>query len=92
MTSLRTLDRLLTGRPGTLVPGSGFGVPGSGLRIRDSRFGIRDSDDVASGFSRKKTGGKRWRWLVLDLVFVGVSVLFFVVSIGYVAACERLMK
>jgi hypothetical protein len=30
--------------------------------------------------------------MVLDLVFVGVSVLFFVVSIGYVAACERLMK
>jgi hypothetical protein len=29
---------------------------------------------------------------VLDLVFVGVSVLFFVVSIGYVAACDRLMK
>jgi hypothetical protein len=30
--------------------------------------------------------------MVLDFVFVGVSVLFFVVSIGYVAACERLMK
>jgi hypothetical protein len=30
--------------------------------------------------------------MVLDLVFVGVSVLFFVVGIGYVAACERLMK
>ena len=29
---------------------------------------------------------------MLDLVFVGVSVLFFVVSIGYVAVCERLMK
>jgi hypothetical protein len=29
---------------------------------------------------------------VLDLVFVGVSVLFFAVSIGYVAACERLIK
>jgi hypothetical protein len=29
---------------------------------------------------------------MLDFVFVGVSVLFFVVSIGYVAACERLMK
>jgi hypothetical protein len=29
---------------------------------------------------------------MLDLLFVGVSVLFFVVSIGYVAACERLMK
>jgi hypothetical protein len=29
---------------------------------------------------------------VLDLLFVVVSVLFFVVSIGYVAACERLMK
>ena len=32
------------------------------------------------------------RCLVLDLVFVGVSILFFVVSIGYVAACDRLMK
>jgi hypothetical protein len=29
---------------------------------------------------------------VLDLVFVALSVLFFVVSIGYVAACDRLMK
>jgi hypothetical protein len=29
---------------------------------------------------------------VLDLVFVSVSILFFVVSIGYVAACDRLMK
>jgi hypothetical protein len=28
---------------------------------------------------------------VLDVVFVSVSILFFVVSIGYVAACERLM-
>jgi hypothetical protein len=29
---------------------------------------------------------------VLDLVFVSVSILFFVVSVGYVAACDRLMK
>jgi hypothetical protein len=29
---------------------------------------------------------------VLDLVFVAVSVLFFAVSIGYVAVCDRLMK
>jgi hypothetical protein len=29
---------------------------------------------------------------VLDIVFVGVSILFFVVGIGYVAACDRLMK
>jgi hypothetical protein len=29
---------------------------------------------------------------VLDVVFVSVSILFFVVSIGYVAACDRLMK
>jgi len=29
---------------------------------------------------------------VLDLVFVAISILFFVVSIGYVAACDRLMK
>lgn len=32
------------------------------------------------------------RCLVLDVVFVAVSILFFVVSIGYVAACDRLMK
>jgi hypothetical protein len=29
---------------------------------------------------------------VLDVVFLGVSIVFFVVSIGYVAACDRLMK
>jgi hypothetical protein len=29
---------------------------------------------------------------VLDLVYVAVSIVFFVVSIGYVAACDRLMK
>jgi hypothetical protein len=29
---------------------------------------------------------------VLDIVFILVSIGFFVVSIGYVAACERLMK
>jgi len=29
---------------------------------------------------------------VLDVLFVGLSILFFVLSIGYVAACDRLMK
>jgi hypothetical protein len=29
---------------------------------------------------------------MLDLVFVVVTVAFFVLSIGYVAACDRLMK
>jgi hypothetical protein len=29
---------------------------------------------------------------VLDMIFVGVTVAFFIVSIGYVAACDRLMK
>jgi hypothetical protein len=29
---------------------------------------------------------------VLDIVFVLLAVLFFVISIGYVAACDRLMK
>jgi hypothetical protein len=29
---------------------------------------------------------------MLDLVFVGVSILFFAVSIGYVVVCDRLMK
>jgi hypothetical protein len=29
---------------------------------------------------------------VLDLVFVAVTILFFAVSIGYVALCDRLTK
>jgi hypothetical protein len=29
---------------------------------------------------------------VLDLIFVAITILFFIVSIGYVAACDRLMK
>lgn len=29
---------------------------------------------------------------MLDLVFVVVTVAFFVLSIAYVAACDRLMK
>ena len=28
----------------------------------------------------------------LDLIFILLSIAFFVVSLGYVAACERLMK
>jgi hypothetical protein len=30
--------------------------------------------------------------VMVDVVFVILSILFFVVSIGYVAACDRLMK
>jgi hypothetical protein len=29
---------------------------------------------------------------MMDLAFVGVSILFFAIAIGYVAACDRLMK
>jgi len=29
---------------------------------------------------------------VLDLVFVGLLIVFFAVSIGYVTVCDRLMK
>jgi len=29
---------------------------------------------------------------MLDFIFIALPVLFFVVSIGYVAACDRLMK
>lgn len=32
------------------------------------------------------------RCLVLDAIFVGLTVLFFVAGIGYVAVCDRLMK
>jgi hypothetical protein len=29
---------------------------------------------------------------VLDLIFIALSIVFFVVSAGYVVACDRLMK
>jgi hypothetical protein len=29
---------------------------------------------------------------VLDVMFITLSILFFALSIGYVAMCERLMK
>jgi hypothetical protein len=29
---------------------------------------------------------------VLDIAFILLSIAFFAVSIGYVAACDRLMK
>jgi hypothetical protein len=29
---------------------------------------------------------------VLDVVFVALSILFFILSAGYVFACDRLMK
>jgi hypothetical protein len=29
---------------------------------------------------------------MLDIVFVAITILFFIVGIGYVAACDRLMK
>jgi len=29
---------------------------------------------------------------VLDLMFVALSILFFIVSVAYVSACDRLMK
>jgi len=29
---------------------------------------------------------------VLDVIFVGLAILFFVVGIGYVAVCDRLMR
>ena len=29
---------------------------------------------------------------MLDIVFIAITILFFIVSIGYVAACDRLMK
>jgi hypothetical protein len=29
---------------------------------------------------------------VLDVLFVALTLLFFIVSVGYVALCDRLMK
>jgi succinate-acetate transporter protein len=29
---------------------------------------------------------------MLDFIFITLSILFFILSIGYVAACDRLMK
>jgi hypothetical protein len=29
---------------------------------------------------------------VLDVIFVGLTIVFFALGIGYVAVCERLME
>jgi hypothetical protein len=29
---------------------------------------------------------------VLDIIFVALTILFFAAGIGYITACERLMK
>lgn len=29
---------------------------------------------------------------MLDVIFVGVTLIFFAVSVGYVGLCDRLMK
>jgi hypothetical protein len=29
---------------------------------------------------------------VLDIIFVAITILFFLLSIGYVRVCDRLMK
>jgi succinate-acetate transporter protein len=29
---------------------------------------------------------------VLDVIFVGLTILFFVLGIAYIAMCDRLMK
>jgi hypothetical protein len=51
---------------------------------------VKKKELVVDERCRSVTRGLRWD--VLDLLFIGVSILFFVVSIGYVAACDRLMK
>ena len=40
---------------------------------------------------REWSAGER-QAIVLDAVFVTVSILFFAASVGYVALCDRLMK
>ena len=32
------------------------------------------------------------RCFVLDVIFIGLTIFFFVISLGYVAVCDRLMK
>ncbi len=34
----------------------------------------------------------RTRYRVLDIAFVALAIVFFAVSVGYVAACDWLMK
>jgi hypothetical protein len=48
-------------------------------RLSSDRIGRRRLHLLTEGF-------------VLDIVFVVLSIAFFAVSIGYVAACDRLMK
>jgi hypothetical protein len=39
-----------------------------------------------------KGAGRRKQDDVLDIIFIALLIGFFLVSIGYVAACDRLMK
>jgi hypothetical protein len=55
---------------------------------------------VSDAHDRSRVIGS-WEWdsrteerqdLVLDVVFIAVSLLFFALSVGYVRLCDRLMK
>ena len=43
---------------------------------------------MAVGPTLKKSS----RCSVLDIAFLGLTVVFFAITIGYVALCDRLMK
>jgi hypothetical protein len=44
---------------------------------------------VTSGYPLRRWSGAR-RASMQDLVFVGITIVFFAVSIGYVHFCERI--
>jgi hypothetical protein len=39
---------------------------------------------------RRETTPRQREWTMADIVWVGLSVLFFALALGYVWACERL--
>jgi hypothetical protein len=41
---------------------------------------------------RGEIGSPPSRCVVLDIVFITLSLIFFAAGIGYITACERLMK
>jgi hypothetical protein len=58
----------------------------------DARASCRKSRDVSSRgkFAARDTIGGRWRWMMLDVLFLALGLGFFAAGCLYLYACDRL--
>jgi len=88
--SLATLDALLIPRCLTLVGAKAGRYPKLG--VTPGYAAPRATISVSSARSESASRTERKAGPVLDVIFVATTLAFFVLSIGYVAVCDRLMK